>query len=51
MVNKKKKDGIEKIIKSLSLEDITQIVNSFTDTNITTKMVVEELEFNFKDRL
>jgi hypothetical protein len=38
---------ISGVIKSLTLEDITQIVSAFSDMNITTKKVQEYIELNF----
>jgi hypothetical protein len=38
---------ISDVIKSLTLEDITQIVSAFSDMNITTKKVQEYIELNF----
>ena len=35
------------VISSLTLEDITKIVNTFTDINIPIEAVREEIELNF----
>jgi hypothetical protein len=35
------------VISSLTLEDITKIVNAFTDINIPIEAVREEIELNF----
>ncbi len=39
--------NISDVIKSLTLEDITQIVGAFSDMNITEKMVSEYIELNY----
>ena len=39
--------NISDVIKSLTLEDITQIVGAFSDMNITEKMVREYIELNY----
>jgi hypothetical protein len=38
---------ISNVISSLTLEDITKIVNAFTDINIPVDAVIEEIELNF----
>jgi len=35
------------VISSLTLEDITKIVNAFTDINIPIEAVKEEIELNY----
>ena len=35
------------VISSLTLEDITKIVNAFTDINVPIEAVKEEIELNF----
>lgn len=39
--------NISDVIKSLTLEDITQIVGAFSDMNITEKMVRDYIELNY----
>jgi predicted Zn-dependent protease with MMP-like domain len=39
--------NISDVIKTLTLEDITQIVGAFSDMNITEKMVSEYIELNY----
>ena len=39
--------NISDVISSLTLEDITKIVNAFTDINIPIEAVKEEIELNF----
>ena len=38
---------ISDVISSLTLEDITKIVNAFTDINIPIEAVKEEIELNY----
>ena len=45
--NTDKKLHISDVIKSLTLEDITQIVGAFSDMSITEKMVREYIELNY----
>ena len=42
-----KKLHISDVISSLTLEDITKIVNAFTDTNIPIEAVREEIELYY----
>ena len=39
--------NISDVISSLTLEDITKIVNAFTDINIPIEAVREEIELNY----
>jgi len=39
--------NISDVISSLTLEDITNIVNAFTDINIPIEAVREEIELNY----
>lgn len=39
--------NISDVISRLTLEDITEIVNAFSDFKITVEMVKEEIELNF----
>jgi hypothetical protein len=39
--------NISDVISSLTLEDITKIVNAFTDINIPIEAVKEEIELNY----
>jgi hypothetical protein len=39
--------NIGAVISSLTLEDITKIVNAFTDINIPIEAVREEIELNY----
>jgi hypothetical protein len=39
--------NIGDVISSLTLEDITKIVNAFTDINIPIEAVREEIELNY----
>jgi hypothetical protein len=45
--NAKKDLRISDVISSLTLEDITKIVNAFTDINIPIEAVREEIELNY----
>ena len=45
--NAKKELRISDVISSLTLEDITKIVNAFTDINIPIEAVKEEIELNY----
>jgi hypothetical protein len=38
---------ISDVISSLTLEDITKIVNAFTDINIPVEALREEIELNY----
>ncbi len=42
-----KKLHISDVVSSLTLEDITKIVNAFTDINIPIEAVREEIELNY----
>ena len=42
-----KKLNISDVISRLTLEDITKIVNAFTDINISIEAVKEEIELNY----
>ena len=44
--NAEKELRISDVISSLTLEDITKIVNAFTDINIPIEAVKEEIELN-----
>jgi cell fate regulator YaaT (PSP1 superfamily) len=46
-VNAEKELRISDVISSLTLEDITKIVNAFTDINIPIEAVKEEIELNY----
>lgn len=46
-LSKDASSSISDVIKSLTLEDITQIVGAFSDMNITEKMVREYIELNY----
>ena len=39
--------GIDGVVSGLSLEDITKVVNAFTDINISIEVVKEEIELNY----
>lgn len=39
--------NISDVISRLTLEDITKIVNAFTDINISIEAVKEEIELNY----
>ena len=45
--NTEKELRISDVISSLTLEDITKIVNAFTDINIPIEAVREEIELNY----
>lgn len=45
--NAEKELRISDVISSLTLEDITKIVNAFTDINIPVEAVKEEIELNY----
>jgi len=45
--NAEKELRISDVISSLTLEDITKIVNAFTDINIPIEAVREEIEINY----
>lgn len=45
--NAEKELRISDVISSLTLEDITKIVNAFTDINIPIEAVKEEIELNY----
>lgn len=45
--NAEKELRISDVISSLTLEDITNIVNAFTDINIPIQAVKEEIELNY----
>lgn len=45
--NAEKELRISDVISSLTLEDITKIVNAFTDINVPIEAVKEEIELNF----
>jgi hypothetical protein len=45
--NAEKELRISDVISSLTLEDITKIVNAFTDINIPVDAVREEIELNY----
>jgi hypothetical protein len=45
--NAEKELRISDVISSLTLEDITKIVNAFTDINITIEAIKEEIELNY----
>jgi hypothetical protein len=45
--NAEKELRISDVISSLTLEDITKIVNAFTDINIPIEAVREEIELNY----
>lgn len=45
--NAEKKLRISDVISSLTLKDITKIVNAFTDINIPIEAVKEEIELNY----
>ena len=45
--NAEKELRISDVISSLTLEDITIIVNAFTDINIPIEAVREEIELNY----
>lgn len=45
--NTEKELRISVVISSLTLEDITKIVNAFTDINIPIEAVKEEIELNY----
>lgn len=44
---KKSKLDISDVINNFTLEDITKIVNAFTDINIPIEAVREEIELNY----
>lgn len=39
--------SISDVISSLTIEDITKIINAFTDINIPIEAVIEEIELNY----
>lgn len=45
--NAEKELRISDVISSLTLEDITKIVNAFTDINMTIEAIKEEIELNY----
>lgn len=45
--NAEKELRISEVISSLTLEDITKIVNAFSDINIPIEAVKEEIELNY----
>ena len=45
--NAEKELRISDVISSLTLEDITKIVNAFTDINIPIEAIKEEIELNY----
>ena len=45
--NAEKELRISDVISSLTLKDVTKIVNAFTDINIPIEAVREEIELNF----
>lgn len=45
--DKTSENEYKQVISSLTLEDITKIVNAFTDINIPIEAVREEIELNY----